>query len=239
VPDIRGRLNGDMKISGSGQKWDEINPTLRGQGEAEVLQGALLNFNIAEGALSGITGIPGLTNMINPSLRKKYPATFEAKDTEFKELKASFELADGRINMKNVRLAAADYSAQGNGWADFNRNLDFKSVLMFSPQLSVDIGQSAKEVKYLFNNQNQIEIPFILKGKLPNVNPRPDGSYLAKIAQRGLLGKGAEELQQRFGTKDSRSSDEPGTATSKKRKKNSTEDMIRKGLEGFFKRKGD
>ena len=239
VPDIRGRLNGDMKVSGSGQKWEEINPTLRGQGEAEVLQGALLNFNIAEGALSGITGMPGMTNMINPRLRKKYPATFEAKDTEFKELRASFELADGRINMKNVRLAAADYSAQGNGWADFNRNLDFKSVLMFSPQMSADIAQSAREVKYLLNNQNQIEIPFILKGKLPNVKPRPDGNYLAKVAQRGLLGKGAEELQQKFGNKDSTSSDEPATTTSKKRKKGSTEDMIRKGLEGFFKRKGD
>src|SRR5437762_13452336 len=58
--DIRGKLNADMKLAGSGQNWEAIKPTLRGQGDAEVLQGALLNFNIAESALNGITGMPGL-----------------------------------------------------------------------------------------------------------------------------------------------------------------------------------
>jgi uncharacterized protein involved in outer membrane biogenesis len=65
--DIRGRLNGEMKISGSGQKWDELKQSLRGQGEAEVVQGALLNFNLADGAMSGIAGV---ANMINPRIRK-------------------------------------------------------------------------------------------------------------------------------------------------------------------------
>ena len=234
--DIRGKLNGDMKISGSGRKWEEIQPTLRGSGDAEVLQGALLNFNVAEGALSGITGIPGMTNLINPRLRKKYPATFEAKDTEFKELKGQFDLADGRMNIKNLRIAAPDYSVQGNGWVDFNHNIDFRSALMFSPEMSADIAQSAREVKYLFNPQNQLEIPFALKGKLPNVKPKPDTNYLAKAAQRGFFGKGAEELQRRSGTKDSSSAEEAPAGEPKKRKKVSTEEMIRKGLEGFFKR---
>ena len=76
-----------MKISGSGKEWNEIKPSLRGQGQAEVLQGALLDFNIADNVLSSVTGIPGLTSLINPQVRKKYPETFEAKDTQFKELK--------------------------------------------------------------------------------------------------------------------------------------------------------
>src|SRR5438132_10502098 len=180
--------------------------------------------------------MPGLTNMINPRLRKKYPATFEAKDTEFKELKGLFDLADGRINVKDLRIAAADYSAQGNGWVDFDRKVNFRSVLTFSQPLSVDIAQSAREVKYLLNNQNQLEIPFTLTGRLPNVRPKPDASYLAKVAQRALLGKGTEELQRKFGNKDSTASEEAPAAESKKRKKGSTEDLIRKGLEGLFKR---
>ena len=235
--DVRGRLNADMKISGSGQGWEEIKPALRGQGEAEVLQGALLNFNIAENVLSGITGIPGLTNMINPKLRSKYPATFEAKDTEFKEMKALLDLADSRINVKNLRIAAADYSTQGNGWVDFDRKVDFHSVLTFSQPMSADIGQSAREVKYLFNNQNQLEIPFAVTGRLPNVKAKPDANYLGKMVQRGLLGKGTEELQKRFfGNKESKNADEPTPPDGQKRKKGSTEDLIRKGLEGLFKR---
>jgi autotransporter translocation and assembly factor TamB len=57
--DIRGRLNADMRLIGGGKTWEEIKPALRGQGEAEVAEGALLNFNIAEGALGGITGNTG------------------------------------------------------------------------------------------------------------------------------------------------------------------------------------
>ncbi len=236
--DVRGRLNADMKLAGSGKTWEEIKPSLRGQGEAEVLQGALLNFNIAEGAIGGITGMPGLANMINPNLRKKYPDVFAAKDTEFKELKATFEMADGRINVKNLRMAAAEFLAQGEGWADFNRRVDFRSTVYFSQRLSADLAQSAREVKYLLNNQGQLEIPLTLSGRLPNVKPKPDTRFLGQMVQRGFLRKGTEELQNRFfgGEKDSRAQSEEPSEGAKKSRKRSTEELIRKGLENLFRR---
>ncbi|MBI3064995.1 MAG: AsmA family protein [Deltaproteobacteria bacterium] len=235
--DIRGKLNGEMKISGSGQKWDELKRSLRGQGEAEVVQGALLNFNLADGAMSGITGMPGLANMINPRLRKKYPETFAAKDTEFKEMKAQFDLSDGRVNVKNLSIAAADYSVQGNGWVELERRVNFRATLAFSQRLSADIGDSARETKYLFNTQNQIEIPFTISGKLPNVKPKPDMNLLGRMVQKGFLRRGTEELQRRFfEPTEPASPGEPAPPASKKRKRSSTEDAIRKGLEGLFKR---
>jgi uncharacterized protein involved in outer membrane biogenesis len=235
--DIRGKLNGEMKISGSGQKWEELKQSLRGQGEAEVMQGALLNFNLADGAMSGIAGMPGLGNMINPRLRKKYPETFEAKDTEFKEMKAQFDLADGRVNVKNFRLAATDYSAQGSGWVELERKVNFRSTLLFSQRLSADIGDSAREMKFLFNTQNQIEIPFTISGKLPNVKPKPDMNLLGRMVQKGFLRRGTEDVQRRNpGSPEPASPDEPAPTDSKRRKRSSTEDTIRKGLEGLFKR---
>jgi AsmA protein len=236
--DIRGRMNADMKLAGAGKTWEEIKPNLHGQGDAEVLQGALLNFNLAEGALTGITGIPGLTNMINPALRKKYPETFEAKDTEFKELKASFDLADSRTNVKTLRMSAADFIVQGNGWVDFNRKVDFHSTINFSQPLSADLAQSAREVKYLLNDQGQLEVPFALSGRMPHVKPTPDMRHLGRMVQRGFMRKGAEELQNRFfgGNESSAQTDEAPSDT-KKKKKSSTEELIRKGLEGLFRRK--
>lgn len=236
--DVRGRLNADMKLAGSGKTWEEIKPTLRGQGEAEVLQGALLNFNIAEGAIGGITGMPGLANMINPNLRKKYPDVFAAKDTEFKELKATFDMAEGRINIKNLRMAAAEFLAQGEGWADFNRRVDFRSTVYFSQRLSADLAQSAREVKYLLNNQGQLEIPLTLSGRLPHVKPKPDTRFLAQMVQRGFLRKGTEELQNRFfgAEKDSGAQSEEPSEGAKKSRKRSTEELIRKGLENLFRR---
>jgi hypothetical protein len=235
--DIRGRLNAKMKLSGSGNNWQAIKPTLRGQGAASVLQGALLNFNIAEGTLSGITGIPGLTNVINPALRKKYPEVFMAKDTEFNELRANFDMAEQRVNVKNLRISAAEFIVEGEGWADFARRVDFRSTLYFSQRLSADLAQSAREVKYLLNNQGQLEVPVVLAGRLPNVKPKPDLNYLGQLAQRGFIRKGAEELQQRFlGGKKSPLREDPAPDGSKQEKRDSTEELIRRGLESLFKR---
>jgi uncharacterized protein involved in outer membrane biogenesis len=234
--DVRGRMNAEMKLAGSGKDWEEVKPTLQGQGEAEVLQGALLNFNIAENALNGITGVPGLTNLINPSLRRKYPETFSAKDTEFKELKMTLDVADSRMNVKSLRMSAADFVVQGNGWADFTRKVDFRGTLNFSDRLSADIAQSAREVKYVLNNQGQLEVPIALTGRLPNVKAVPDSRYLGQIVQRGFLRRGTEELQNRFGGRQQAPAQENPAAEGNKKKKSSTEDMIRRGLEGLFKR---
>ncbi len=240
--DVQGRLNADMKIAGSGKEWTEIKPSLRGQGQAEVLQGALLDFNIADNVLSGITGIPGLTSLINPQLRKKYPETFESKDTKFKELKGQFDLADARMNIKDLRIAAADYTVQGNGWVDFEKRADFQAVLLLSPGLSADLARSAREIAYMLNNQNQFELPFTVSGTLPKLKARPDANYIGKMVQRGFMRKGAEELQQRLlGKERSASPGEPAPQETpsdqkKDKKKNSTEELIRKGLDQLFKR---
>ncbi|HXV47765.1 MAG TPA: AsmA family protein [Candidatus Binatia bacterium] len=237
--DLRGRMNADMRLSGSGKNWEEVKPMLRGEGEAEVLQGALLNFNLAEGALNGITGVPGLTNLINPSLRSKYPETFTAKDTEFKELKTVLDVADGRINVKSLRMSAAEFLVQGAGWADFTRKVDFRSTIVFSDRLSADLTKSTREMKYALNNQGQLEVPLALTGRLPNVKPVPDSRYLGQIVQRGLMRRGVEELQDRFlGGRRQQPAPQPDSAPAdpKKERRNSTDDLIRRGLEGLFKR---
>jgi uncharacterized protein involved in outer membrane biogenesis len=237
--DMRGKLNVEMRLAGSGKSWEEVKPTLQGQGEAEVLQGALLNFNLAENALGGITGVPGLTNLINPAVRRKYPETFSAKDTEFKELKMTLDVADSRMNVKSLRMSAADFIVQGNGWADFTRKVDFRAVLNFSDRLSGDIAQSAREVRYVLNNQGQLEVPFALTGRLPNVKAVPDSRYLGQIVQRGLLRRGVDELQNRFGGRQQpppAQAQENQPADSTRKKRDSTEDLIRRGLEGLFKR---
>ena len=238
--DFQGRLNASAKVVGSGKSWEEIKPTLRGQGEAEIIDGMLLNINLANAALSA-TGIPGLGNLVTPEMRKKYPETFEAKDTKFKEMKAHFDVADGRINTKDLHVVAADYSMQGDGWANFDRRINFHTQLILSPALSTDLTKSVREARLLFNNQNEFTMPFTVSGTLPKVKAKPDSSYLAKMFQRGKARQLTEELERKFfGTKDSNASKDGDTTepepTQKRNKKQSTEELIRKGLEGLFKR---
>ena len=237
--DIRGNLNGNIKLTGQGDRWESIKANLRGQGQTEVLQGAILNFNIADTVLSGATGVPGLTNLISPAVRKKYPETFAAKDTEFKELQTQLELGDSRLNFKNLRIAAAQFRVEGNGWADFERRVDFRGVVRFSPQLSADLAGALRETRLLFNSNNELEIPFVVAGEMPNVRPRPDTSYLTKTLQRGLLQRGAEELQQMFGPRERRAPSDSGVEQPREPKQDSPENLIRKGLEGLFGRQRD
>jgi uncharacterized protein involved in outer membrane biogenesis len=235
--DIQGRMNANMKLSGSGKSWEEIKPSLRGQGEAEVIQGVLYNFNIAESALTGITGIPGLTHNLSPSLRKKYPETFTAKDTEFKELKTLVDVGDGRINFKNMRMSAAEFIAVGNGWADFNRRVDSRATLTLSQRLSTDLSQSAREIKYLLNSQGQLEIPFSISGRMPHVKAKPDANFLGQMVQRNFMRRGADDLQNRFLGRSERSEEnENAPEESTRKKRSSTEDRIRRGLENLFRR---
>ncbi len=235
--DIQGRMNANMKLSGGGRSWEDIKPSLRGQGEAEIVQGVIYNFNIAEGAFAGITGIPGLTNTLSPSLRKKYPETFTAKDTEFKEFKSLVEIADGRINLKNMRMSAAEFVAVGSGWADFNRKVDSRATLTFSQSLSADISQAAREIKYLLTARGQLEIPFSVSGRMPNVKVKPDASFLGQVVQRNIMRRGTDDLQNRSLGRPERSEDsESAPEEGKKKKRGSTEDRIRRGLENLFRR---
>jgi hypothetical protein len=227
-------------VAGEGKSWDEIKPTLRGQGDAEIVDGALLNTNLADTALSA-SGIPGLGSIITPAMRKKYPETFEAKDTKFKEMKAHFDIADGRINVKDMRVIATDYSMQGDGWANFDRKINFHTQLVLSPPLSADLAKSVREARLLFNSGNEFTMPFQVSGTLPKVKAKPDSSYLAKMFQRGTARQLTEELERNFfGDKGSTAPQAGDTgepdAPQGRKKKQSTQDMIRKGLEGLFKR---
>jgi uncharacterized protein involved in outer membrane biogenesis len=234
-PDMRGSLNGNLKLSGQGNHWQQIKPSLRGAGQTEVLNGTLLNFNIADAVLSGATGIPGLTNLINPAVRKKYPETFEAKDTVFKELQTQIDIGESRVNLKNLRIAAAQFRVEGDGWVDFERRVNFRGIVRFSPGLSGDIAGAVREIRLLFNKNNELEIPFTLSGQMPNVRPRPDASFLTKSLQRGLFQRGAEELQEQlFGPKEHRAPNDRQPDQERQQKPRSSEDLIRKGLEGLF-----
>jgi hypothetical protein len=147
------------------------------------------------------------------------------------------EVADGRINLKNTRMSAAEFVAVGSGWADFNRKVDFRSTLSFSQRLSADLSQSAREMKYLLNNQGQLEIPFSLTGRMPNVKAKPDANYLGQLVQRGFLGRRADDLQNRYLDRGDRpEQDESAPADGSRKKRSSTEDRIRRGLENLFRR---
>jgi len=192
---IEGKTNLDINVFGSGSDWERIKPSLKGTAKAEIIDGSVLDINLAEEVLKGLTGIPGLTVFISPRVRERYPQVFSTRDTEFEEFKASFIVEKGKMRTNDLRITSSDYRVTGRGWIDLDSRVDMKSLLTLSKELSEDLEEDVPELSYISNDRGLVEIPFAITGTLPNAKPKPDTGYLATLVQRATINKGKEELK--------------------------------------------
>ena len=190
-----GTADFSLELTGSGRDWAALKPSLDGQGELQIKDGVLTDLNIADEVLRQITGIPGLTNLISPRVRQKYPALFSHRDTEFLQLGGRLRLSQGKILLDDVQLAAADYTTRGQGWLDYDQTVDFQAQLILAEELSHDIQDGVRLASLLSNDQGRIALPFALRGSLPDAKPVPDIAAIARRVQRGLVSQGVEALQ--------------------------------------------
>lgn len=232
---IRGLTDMDLDVTGSGSNWNVIQKTLKGQGKAEVVNGALIDMNLAESVMSNV---PGGVKKVPADIRNKYPAIFSSKDTEFKQMKGSATIGDGKARTDDLVISAAEFESQGKGWYAFDRTVHFKAVLFFSEQLSEDIIKRAKEAKNFVDDQGRIEMPFTLSGKIPGAKPKPDMNHIARTMQKGFLERGLGSFSRKKspkGDSEASSADEPTSSDSKpKKKKKDMKEEILRGLQQFL-----
>ncbi|MEE8503297.1 MAG: AsmA family protein [candidate division NC10 bacterium] len=233
---IRGGLNLDMTLSARGKRWEDIKRALSGQGKAEVLDGALLDVNIAEGALAGLTGVPGFSLFISPKTRKKYPAIFATQNTEFGQLKGSMNIRNGKIYLEDLLVAAADWAFRGKGWLTFDQRLALQARLVLSQQLSTDLIQDVKALKYLADRAGRVVLPFALTGTLPRVKPVPDLAYVAGRLLTRKLFRQPSAPPQEAPKEEQKSTSPPPTEEPAQPEKTSPEEQFRKELERIFRR---
>ncbi|NIP38302.1 MAG: AsmA family protein [Candidatus Dadabacteria bacterium] len=232
---IRGNSDLNINISGSGNSWEDIKPTLSGVTKINLKEGELVDFNIAEGVLSGITGVSGLSGLVSSSLKSKYPQVFQSKSTVFYDMKSVLKIKEGKINFNDLILRATDYFVKGDGWVSLDKGVKVNGVLNLSEQFSNDLIANAGFVKYLRNADNQIQIPFDLSGLLPNVSPKPDLGYVAKSLKGAAIDKGKDELQKRVIDKIIPKNTDPDSETDENSEnvqpKSLEEELLQKGLD--------
>ena len=192
---IQGKANLDMDMRGVGREWDAIKTTLAGKGHAEVLDGELLDVNIADDVLSGITGIPGISSLVSPNIREKYPEIFNTQNTKFDQLTTAMTADKGVITISDLQMRTQDWSMIGAGVVNPDQKMNLKAKLFLSSRLSTEMTADVKEAKYLINNDGQIEIPFKVSGTLPNVKPKPDLDMIGDLLKRSLIQKGLDKVK--------------------------------------------
>jgi uncharacterized protein involved in outer membrane biogenesis len=187
---MSGRLHGTIDLVGRGSEWEVIRRALAGNGALEITDGVLKGVNIAESVLGGLIGIPGLSNLISPSVRSKYPELFGMDDTVFEVLAGKMTFKDGQALLDEIALAARDYRLDGNGTIGADKVLDIGMTFVASQNLTGDLIRSAKEIQYLTNAEGRFILPLRLAGSMPTIRAQPDVQYVARQLSSSLLQTG-------------------------------------------------
>jgi len=190
---MTGKVHGDLNLQGSGTEQEQIAQSVVGDGFLRVDDGVIADLNIAESVFTSVTGIPGLSALISPGVRKRYPEIFEAGDTKFEELGGVVDLRDGRAYLHDLALVANDYRVDGAGTVGFDKKVDIEASFAASEVLTGDLLGSFKEVKYLLGQTGRFEIPIEFVGTLPDVSPRPDLDFITERLSGALVSEGLEK----------------------------------------------
>jgi uncharacterized protein involved in outer membrane biogenesis len=192
---LRGMASLNLKIAGSGKEWPDVQKSLKGAGLAELVDGEILDVNFASAIFDEIGKYVGSANLVPASLKAKYPAVFENKNTSFDNLKSDFAIENGKLLARNLHLKHNDYGILAKGSLGFDRSLDIGATFVVSKKLADDLARSYPAASYLKNPRGEIELPLVLSGAIPNVDVRPDAAYFKSLVEKGVMQKGLDVLK--------------------------------------------
>jgi hypothetical protein len=229
---LDGVLDADLELGGGGTAWAEIREVVAGAGQVTVRDGVLRQFNLAEEVLVGLTGLKGLTSLISPRIRAAHPGLLQAEDTPFEEFGSHLRAGGGKVTLEDFALAAREIDVRGEGWVSFGGKVDVAGTLTASTALSADLVRSVEELRPLLDDHERLRVPFLMKGRLPEVRPQPDLDHVV-----GKLGRSALEsgLNRIFGGKDK----DAGQAEARDQETigptpRLEEQLLRRGLDALF-----
>ncbi len=195
---IQGRTNLDLSFTGHGREWKDIRQSLNGAGWMEVLQGTILEVNIARSLLNSILGQTKSAVFVSDRLQQKYPHVFKETKTVIKELEGDISIEGGRIRTPNLQLQMKDYSILGAGSIGLDWTVDSKGIFVLSPQLSKDLVDEVGYASFLLNAQNCVEVPFSITGTLPKVVLKSDLTGLGGRMQDSVISPEIDKLKNKL-----------------------------------------
>ncbi len=198
---IRGILDAQLQVSGKGAKLDAIKPTLAGNGRAHVHDGKLVGINLATEALKKTKGLPGIGDLVPPSVMERHPELFDNPDTDIQSAGLTFVLQGLRITSRDLAMQTPDYGMTGDGWFDMDKNIEMGARVILTPQLSKEIIAEKHNVVYLTDKDREVVIPMLVTGHLPKPVVVPDIAELAQRATTQLFQQKSQQLGKLLGKK--------------------------------------
>jgi uncharacterized protein involved in outer membrane biogenesis len=199
---VRGTLGGNIKVSGKTGTFDEMKPTLRGNGNLTLTNGKLIGVNVGGQALKKVENLPAIGNLVPDAVIRNHPELFSNPDTDIQLASLTFVLEGPRITSHDIKVQTVDYNLLGDGWFDMDKNIDLAARIVLSPQFSKELVEQKKEVAFIANKDGQIDIPLQVVGQLPKPQVLPNVTELAQRAgTHAMQAQGQKYLGKVFGKK--------------------------------------
>jgi len=183
---VEGRLDADVWLAGTGGGRRVVRQSLGGTAHIDVHDGMLRGVRIADEILGAVTGVEQMGRLVPARLRKKRPDLFEASDTRFEELRATARIADRRATTDDLVMRTDAYTVTGHGTVDFDGQVDLDAAFLAGPTLTADVLESVTDARWATNARGELEVPFHVAGRFPELRPKPDAEFLARTVGRAL-----------------------------------------------------
>ena len=175
-----GKLNMNTTIKGDLNDTLGLNPqTLTGDGLVKILEGKL-------------TGFP-LTQKI-----AEFTGASQLKEVNFKDWVNSFSIANGRINVKDLKVNAGTTSFALNGSQGLDGSLDYSLNVKLPPELSDKLnlqGVAGDLLRYFKDKDGRMNLPFHVGGTSSNPALQLDTKSQEDAAKKALQQKAEDALK--------------------------------------------
>lgn len=179
---VRGSLGGNLNVSGKSGAFDEMKPTLKGDGKLMLTNGKLVGVNLGGETLKKVQNLPAIGDLVPANIISRHPELFSNPDTDIQIASLTFVLAGPRITSHDIKAQTVDYNLLGDGWFDMDKNIDLAARIVLSQPFSAELIAAKKNVSYIANRDGQIDIPLQITGQLPKPSVLPNVTELAQRA---------------------------------------------------------
>jgi hypothetical protein len=191
---VAGRLDTDLSLTGTGVRRRAVRRSLTWTARIDVRDGVLRGVKIVDQVLGAVTGIDGAGQLVPGRLRRKHPELFGGADTTFEELRASARIVDRHASTDDLVMRTDAYVVTGRGQVGFDGKTDVTATFVAGPALTTDVLESVKDARWALNGDHRVEVPFEVAGRFPDLRPRPDPEFVARVVGRALEARARKAL---------------------------------------------
>jgi len=191
---VEGLVSANIKATG--QRAD-LNSII-GDGQVEVKDAKLKDFNVLKEVLNKMAFIPNLSERVQAKLPEKYLTKLEDKDTSFTKLAGTIAISAGHLVVQPLAIEADEFTLDGNVQAGFDQSYAFDGSFKITPELSAIMGDSTEELKYLYDANSLISLPIHVTGQGANAPTIAVTQSLVELGKNAARTQAKKELNRVF-----------------------------------------